>query len=120
VLLVLAASLSYIVISAMKAVFQVPRPCELLETCPESYSFPSRHAGIAFAMATAFALYFRRTAYLVIAFFLAAVVGYWRLATGLHTPIDVIVGAIIGVVIGFLVYYIYKSRHAKAVGRRSR
>lgn len=107
--IVLVSSLSYIAISGMKLLFNVPRPCELLESCPDSFSFPSRHAGIAFAIATVFSLYVRRLDYRALAFALAALVGYWRIATGFHTVLDVAVGGAVGVIIGIFVYYLFQK-----------
>lgn len=95
----------------MKLLFAEPRPCELLESCPETFSFPSRHVGVAFAAATVIALYVRRKYYGVLAFAAAALVGYWRMATGVHTLNDVLGGLVVGVVVGIGVYYYVKKFH---------
>lgn len=115
--LILAASLSYIVVSELKLVFQVPRPCAGLPTCDTDFSFPSRHTGIAFAMAATFSLYMRKKVYWAVSLVAAGLVAYWRVAIGDHTVVDVFGGAVVGIALGFVVYYILKRFH-KIKGRQ--
>lgn len=107
---------AYLVASGLKLLFGVPRSCELLESCPESFSFPSRHTTMVFAAATLVSLYISDRYLKVLAFALAFVVGYWRVASGLHTIQDVVGGAAIGVAVGFLMYKVFKSYLSR--GRR--
>lgn len=107
--LIVVAIVAYLVASSLKLLFGIPRPCELLETCQESFSFPSRHTTMVFAAATLISFYISNKYLKIIAFVLSFIVGYWRVASGLHTLQDVVGGAVIGVVIGFLMYRIFKS-----------
>lgn len=108
--MVLVVSVSIIVSSGMKVIFEVPRICEGLESCPESFSFPSRHTTGAFSIATIFMFYTRNIFYKTFAFVAAALVGYYRIFIGVHTTIDVFVGAIVGIAISIGFYYLIKRR----------
>ncbi len=115
--IVLASSISYMAVTGMKLLFAEPRPCEFTGSCPDTFSFPSRHAGVAFAIATVLVLYLRRKIYGVLGFVAAALVGYSRIAIGVHTINDVLGGFVVGVIVGIGVYYFerkfhgYKYRH---------
>ena len=68
---------------------------------PSTYSLPSAHAAIAFAIATALA---RAHPLLGIAAFLIAIlVAFGRVAAGVHYPSDVLAGALLGVACAFAV-----------------
>lgn len=118
ILVILASSVSYLVTSGLKLLFHVPRPCELLETCPDSFSFPSRHTGIAFAVAAVVILYTRNRAYSILAILLASLVGYWRLSIGVHTIYDIFGGIAVGFVVGWAVYYFFKRYHGSKFRRK--
>lgn len=118
ILVILASSLSYLVMSGLKLLFQVPRPCELIGTCPDSFSFPSRHTGIAFAVAAVVVLYTRSRAYSILAILLASLVGYWRLLVGVHTIYDILGGIAIGFVVGWVVYYFFKKHRGPNFRRK--
>jgi undecaprenyl-diphosphatase len=70
---------------------------------PESTSFPSGHAGSAFAFASAVAKSWTPAAGPLQA--LATLVAYSRVHTGVHYPGDVIVGSTVGSVVGPLAAY---------------
>lgn len=70
------------------------------------HSFPSAHASAAFALAFAIAWTDRRTA--IIPVILAVLVGFGRVATGVHYPSDVLAG----VIVGFVVVFIVRLLHA--------
>lgn len=58
-------------------------------------SFPSGHAALAFAVATAVSFFYPKTSIL---FFLAALsIGFGRVAAGVHWPSDILGGAIVGI-----------------------
>lgn len=57
-------------------------------------SFPSGHATIAFALATAFFFFNKRLGWLVLLG--ALVVGFSRVIAGVHWPLDVLGGAVLG------------------------
>lgn len=72
----------------LKEAFQIERPCNELITkvpCPESYSFPSIHATLAFTLAIAFL--YRSNYWIYIAF--ALLVAASRIYLGVHTFEDV-------------------------------
>ncbi len=102
VLLALVFILSYFIVTAMKLYFKTPRPCVGLPDCPTTYSFPSRHAAVVFALVTAFALQQKYIRINVFLFLLAFVISAYRLLISVHRPEDIIAGIVIGVIIGFL------------------
>ena len=67
---------------------------------PGSTSFPSGHSASGFAFATAVGDQLPRLALPLR--FLAAVVAYSRVHSGVHYPSDVLVGSVIGIVIGHI------------------
>ncbi len=87
-----------------------PRPFVFLEFTPlittslkeNMQSFPSGHALFFFALATALYLSHKKIG---IVFLIAAVLmGIGRVYTGVHWPMDIVLGALIGVGVGFLFY----------------
>ena len=109
--IILASSISYMATTGLKFVFAEPRPCELVDACQDSYSFPSRHAGIAFAAGTIISIYISRWSVRILFFALASLVGYWRIAIGFHTLNDVLGGLVVGVIVAVGVYYFEKRFH---------
>jgi undecaprenyl-diphosphatase len=74
---------------------------EPLVHLPPTASFPSGHATVAFACATALALAVPR---LVLPLFaLAALVAWSRVYVGVHYPLDVLAGAALGVVLAIAI-----------------
>lgn len=112
---IVVAVVAYLVASGLKLLFGVPRPCEIIDSCPDSFSFPSRHTTVFFAVATLLSLNMSSRILKIMSFVLAGSVGVWRVLAGLHTLQDVVGGAIIGIVIGILIFnamrkYSLKSR----------
>ncbi|TAL48411.1 phosphatase PAP2 family protein [archaeon] len=99
-----ASILAYIVTSMLKLAFKVPRMCIGLDGCPQSYSFPSDHASIAFAVAVALMMYKKDLRFSVVFMTFAILVAVSRLMLGVHTVIDVVGGAVVGSIVGWLVY----------------
>lgn len=95
----------------IKNLFPIVRPFELTgiipltATIPLDGSFPSGHSAASWAMATTVWLHDKRIGYL---FFLEAFgVSLGRVLSGVHYPIDVIVG----IIIGFSVSYLFERLH---------
>lgn len=72
----------------------------LLVGCGGGKSFPSSHAVNNFAVATMFALFYRKWRYAFYGW--AAVIALSRVFVGVHYPSDILGGAIIGSVLAFL------------------
>lgn len=95
-----AAIASYLTNEVLKRLFGKQRPCVELVVdprCPgpESWSFPSNHATIAFALATATVLVaLTRWAWCV--YIIATIAAVSRVADGVHYPHDVVAGAAVG------------------------
>jgi membrane-associated phospholipid phosphatase len=71
-------------------------------------SFPSGHTTETFAIATTIALLFRRRMVQVAVFTWALLVGYSRIALGVHYPSDVLGGMLIGICLALLVDYCFR------------
>ena len=74
---------------------------DTLVRLPATGSFPSGHATVAFACATALALAVPRLAPPL--FVLAALIAWSRVYVGVHYPLDVLAGAVLGVALAFAV-----------------
>jgi undecaprenyl-diphosphatase len=101
-----STTIALIVVLFAKVVAAAPRPfvtfAEVQPLVIESpySSFPSGHATIFFALATAVWMYHRRLGY----FFMvcAVLIAISRVMAGVHYPVDVIFGAAIGIFIAWL------------------
>jgi undecaprenyl-diphosphatase len=71
-----------------------PNPDTLVKL-PETFSFPSGHATVAFACATVLAMAVPRLRWPLYA--LAALIAFSRVYVGVHFPLDVLAGAVLGV-----------------------
>ncbi len=78
-------------------------------------SFPSGHALEAFAMALTVSLCFRKRSLTIAVFIWALLVGYSRIALGVHYPSDVLGGMLIGMGMALLVVWL--SGKLKALPR---
>ncbi|KQV03345.1 MULTISPECIES: phosphatase PAP2 family protein [unclassified Kitasatospora] len=106
---VLAAPLivaaAYLVNLALKSLVEEVRPCRqipgsvTLESCPPpgDWSFPSNHAVIAFATATA--LWFAWRALGLVCGVAALLMAASRVWIGVHYPHDVVAGALVGILV---------------------
>ncbi len=103
-----------IVVSAVKVLVAFPRPFKTvpnihtLISLPASYSFPSGHAALTMAMATAVYVYNKRLGTLLFAF--AFIVGIARIYVGVHYPLDVGVGFLLGYVIPKLLQHFFVKK----------
>lgn len=99
---------AYAVYYIAKIIFHAPRPFvthldvrPLVTETPFS-SFPSGHATLFFALATAIYLYDKRAGYV---FSLAAtLIAISRMVVGVHYPVDIIAGALIGIGVGYIIH----------------
>lgn len=98
---------AYLTNEVLKRLFAWQRPCvEFLvdPRCPgpDSWSFPSNHTAIAFALATAMALV-ALTRWACCGFVIATLAAVSRVVDGVHYPHDVVAGAAVGMcmTIGF-------------------
>ncbi len=95
-----SATMTKVVIDPIARIFTRQRPFvtlpirPLIEKDGTDPSFPSNHAGGAFALAVALSLYFPSLLWLF--FFLALLVSFSRLYAGVHYLTDLIAGAILG------------------------
>jgi len=104
-----AVIVSYFLVTGMKFVFAIPRPCSGF-FCPTDYSFPSGHAAVIFSVVTIFIMFFpRKTQMQLVLMLLAILVAYSRVALGLHRVVDVAGGAFIGIFTAVLIYINYKE-----------
>lgn len=72
-----------------------------------SYSFPSGHAALFFAMATA--IYFYNKKWGAWFFIAAILMGAARVIAGVHYPTDILGGAAIGILSAYAVFYLVKK-----------
>ncbi|WP_345668862.1 phosphatase PAP2 family protein [Streptomyces similanensis] len=104
-----AVIIAYAANTAIKDVFQEPRPCRalphdfLIEACPpvDDYAFPSNHTTVAFAFVAALFLVNRWLG--SVALLAAVAMGASRVYVGAHYPHDVGVGALVGTVVSLIV-----------------
>jgi undecaprenyl-diphosphatase len=66
------------------------------------FSLPSGHAAVAFALAAAIA--YANPKWGLLAFAVASLVAFGRVASGVHYPTDVAAGAVLGMVVWFLLH----------------
>jgi membrane-associated phospholipid phosphatase len=77
--------LTFLAVAGIKYALAQERPCAGEDWCPESYSFPSTHAAIAFTLMTGFLNKKSYAFYLLFALF----VSFTRLNLGVHVFIDI-------------------------------
>lgn len=96
----LAGALAYGVRTVIGVLVQRPRPflglsdMHLLVSRESSYSFPSGHAAVAFALA--FVMYRHDRDWGIAFLILALLVAVGRVFVGVHYPMDIIGGAVVG------------------------
>jgi undecaprenyl-diphosphatase len=97
----LTLAISHLVVQLIKRTAVRPRPGSAGPVVPDAFSFPSGHACAAAAVAVAYAAHLPSIALGAIA--IGMVVGYSRVALGVHYPGDVIAGQGIAVLTGLAV-----------------
>ncbi len=113
-----ALVLTWATIKMIKISVPLPRPFEVLGVEPGTWvaaseSFPSSHAGVAFALATSVWLDRPRRRLGLVMLLVAIAVAIGRVLLWVHFPIDVIVGAVIGGVFGFVLDAVIADSGAK-------
>jgi len=94
------------VASFIRFFYHRPRPFLALSLphliTDNAYSFPSGHTIFLFALATATYFFNKKLAYFL--YVSGAVIGFARVAGGVHYPSDILGGAALGTLMGFIVY----------------
>lgn len=112
-LFLLTSAVGYLVSIAAKWFWVRPRPFvtlgfePLVSVASYSLSFPSSHATVAFALATA--MYMHNKKYGRVAVMLATLVALARVAVGVHYPTDVLAGALLGVITSYFTMKLWES-----------
>jgi membrane-associated phospholipid phosphatase len=102
------AGIPYLILSFFRVTINTKRPYEIYSFTPlivrksNGKSFPSRHVFSIFIIATL--LYFQCRWLGVLFYGLGILLAVIRVATGVHFPRDVIVGAMIGILAGFMLW----------------
>ena len=89
-------------------------------SCAGNNSFPSGHTTSAFALATVLASHFKRTLHSILLFTGALLVGFSRVYTGEHFPLDVWTAMVIGIVFGLIAIILLKDKTITLRGFGSR
>lgn len=109
----LAATATAVLVLGLKAVSQRERPFDAwLDVKPRghpptSHAFPSGHAALAFALATAWSLEVPQVYVVVPAYIWATSVAMGRVWKGVHYPTDVLVGAVLGTGVAWTVHRLW-------------
>jgi len=100
----------------LKLVFQIPRACSI-ETnpyCLGTYSFPSGHTAVAFAVFAGIFYILKNKKYWWV-FVLPILVGVSRVALSVHTVYDVATGAGLGLLVFFI--YLFAVKKVKFISK---
>lgn len=115
ILFVFSVLTTVVVVQAIKVIIALPRPFQVLASInalapyESGYSFPSAHAAITVAIATATFFYHRRLG--IILYVFALIVALSRIYVGVHYPIDVVAGAVLGWGIAYILHRV--TTHAE-------
>ena len=104
---------TFVVITLLKELFNIPRPYEISQTEPlagltQFPSFPSGHTATAFAVSTIVALHRKRLG--IFFLMLSTLIAVGRVAANVHYPIDVAFGMLVGVMIALFFENMHKLR----------
>ncbi len=120
--LIIAATLSSLTITQfIRLIWHRPRPLVSLNL-PEiiseaSYSFPSAHAAVFFALSTI--IYFYNKKIGVLFFVATALICLGRILAGVHYPSDILAGLFVGTTSGLAVHtLLHFPKHRRFLGRK--
>lgn len=99
------------IVSLIRFFYHRPRPFSVLPAnqlvADNNYSFPSGHAALFFAMATA--IYFYNKKWGAWFFVMATFISLSRIIVGVHYPTDILGGAIVGILSALATVYLVKK-----------
>lgn len=101
----------FVVATLIRFFYHRPRPFLALELPhliqDSAYSFPSGHTIFVFALATVTYFFNKKLAYFL--YISGIIIGFARVAGGVHYPSDILGGVILGIFVGLIIYTIYKN-----------
>jgi undecaprenyl-diphosphatase len=110
----IAVFLTWFVVKVIKIIIAFPRPFEtlmdinVLVTRSGGDSFPSGHAALTCAVATAVYFHYRRLGMLLFAF--SFIIAMSRIYVGVHYPLDIGIGLLIGYGIPKMLHMIFSKK----------
>jgi len=104
-------SIAYFVTYILKILFKVERPCLGFLECPSTYSFPSSHAAVVFAAATAVILLYKNKKLAIPLLIISSLVSLSRVMLDYHRFEDIIAGALIGIIVGIIIERVYRTHN---------
>ncbi len=116
VFIVAVIAVTHFIVTLLKVLIAYPRPFQVLNnvrvmiSLPMDYSFPSGHAALTMALATAVYLFNRRLGELLFA--LAFVVGLSRIYVGVHYPLDVGAGFLLGYAVAKILGHFFVKKES--------
>ena len=107
---VIAAGVAYSIANAIRIFYHHLRPFVALPIShlltDTSYSFPSVHTIVLFALATAVYFFNKKLSYVI--FVAGLFVGIARIAGGVHYPSDILGGIVLGIATSSILYWLYR------------
>lgn len=105
-----ASVVSYGVVDAIRLFYHHARPFVTFNIqhllTDSAYSFPSAHTTVLFALATATYFFNKKLSYFI--FIAGVIVGFARIAGGVHYPSDILGGMLIGIATSGILYLLIK------------
>lgn len=108
-----AGCFAWIIAQILKVIIQAPRPFEILQNANPLFlhgsmdSFPSGHATFFGAIAIGIFLSHKKVGYIFI--FFAILIGFARIISGIHFPVDILGGYVLGLLIVYIISKFKKS-----------